>query len=350
MKTILVTGGAGFIGTNLCGRLLEDGHRVICLDDYSTGSKKNLESLISSPGFSCYVEDVRTSWEEGNGLLEHFPNGLDEIYNLACPASPPAYQRDPLKTLRTNVIGMDNMLALATKFGAKILQASTSEVYGDPLEHPQKETYWGNVNPDGIRACYDEGKRCAETLCFDYHRTMGTRVKVIRFFNTYGPYMDPKDGRVVTNFILQALQGEPLTMYGDGTQTRSFCYVDDLIEGMVRMMDTDDSITGPVNLGNPEEYTMNQLASLVLDLTGSSSPIIFKPLPQDDPVRRKPDITLAQSLLDWAPQTPLQAGLLKTTNYISRSDNWRFLRENSPENPSGSWIQGFGEKVIEINP
>lgn len=318
MKTILVTGGAGFLGANLCTRLVHEGHRVICLDDLSTGSLRNMQTLRTNPLFSWQSGDVRTQWQQSAERRAAFPQGLDEIYHLACPASPPAYQRDPLKTLRTNVLGTDNMLALATAFDAKFLQASTSEVYGDPLEHPQKESYWGNVHPHGIRACYDEGKRCAETLCFDYQRVYGTRIKLIRIFNTYGPFMDPQDGRVVSQFIMQALRREPLTVYGDGSQTRSFCYVDDLIEGMVRMMASEDALCGPVNLGNPEEFTMNQLASLVLELTASSSEIVYKALPQDDPLRRKPDIGLARSTLHWSPAVPLKSGLRSTIAYFRR--------------------------------
>ncbi len=306
MKRILVTGGAGFIGSHLCERLLDQGHEVLCADNGFTGSKRNISHLLSQGDFEFLRHDVT------------FPLyvEVDEIYNLACPASPIHYQRDPVQTTKTNVHGAINMLGLAKRVGAKILQASTSEVYGDPAVHPQVESYWGNVNPIGLRSCYDEGKRCAETLFFDYHRQHKLKIKVMRIFNTYGPRMHPNDGRVVSNFILQALQGRDITLYGDGSQTRSFCYVDDLVEGMIRLMESDDSITGPINMGNPEEFTIRELAERVTTLADSSSAIRFLPLPQDDPQRRKPDISLAQSLLKWTPLVPLAEGLEKTIAYF----------------------------------
>ena len=307
MKRILVTGGAGFIGSHLCERLLKDGNDVICLDNYFTGSKDNIRHLISNDHF----ELVR------HYITQPYTAEVDEIYNLACPASPIHYQHDPVKTIQTCVIGSMNMLGLAKRVGAKILQASTSEVYGDPNIHPQVESYWGNVNPIGIRSCYDEGKRCAETLFMDYHRQNNLRIKIIRIFNTYGPRMSMNDGRVVSNFIVQALRGEDITIYGDGKQTRSFQYVDDLVEGMVRMMETRDEFLGPVNIGNPGEFTMLELAEKLIELTGSSSGIIFKPLPQDDPRQRKPDITIAHRELDgWQPSIKLDEGLQKTINYF----------------------------------
>ena len=306
MKRILVTGGAGFIGSHLCERLLKDGNDVICLDNYFTGSKDNIRHLISNDHFELVRHDI----------TQPYTAEVDEIYNLACPASPIHYQHDPVKTIQTCVIGSMNMLGLAKRVGAKILQASTSEVYGDPNIHPQVESYWGNVNPIGIRSCYDEGKRCAETLFMDYHRQNNLRIKIIRIFNTYGPRMSMNDGRVVSNFIVQALRGEDITIYGDGKQTRSFQYVDDLVEGMVRMMDTRDEFLGPVNIGNPGEFTMLELAEKVIELTNSSSKIIFKPLPQDDPRQRKPDITKARELLNWQPTTPLREGLVKTIEYF----------------------------------
>lgn len=307
MKRILVTGGAGFIGSHLCERLLEDGNDVICLDNYFTGSKDNIRHLISNDHFELVRHDI----------TQPYTAEVDEIYNLACPASPIHYQHDPVKTIQTCVIGSMNMLGLAKRVGAKILQASTSEVYGDPNIHPQVESYWGNVNPIGIRSCYDEGKRCAETLFMDYHRQNNLRIKIIRIFNTYGPRMSMNDGRVVSNFIVQALRGEDITIYGDGKQTRSFQYVDDLVEGMVRMMETRDDFLGPVNIGNPGEFTMLELAEKVIELTGSSSKIIFKPLPQDDPRQRKPDITIANKELGgWQPSIKLNEGLLKTINYF----------------------------------
>lgn len=309
MKRILVTGGAGFIGSHLCERLLKDGNDVICLDNYFTGSKDNIRHLISNDHFELVRHDI----------TQPYTAEVDEIYNLACPASPIHYQHDPVKTIQTCVIGSMNMLGLAKRTGAKILQASTSEVYGDPNIHPQVESYWGNVNPIGIRSCYDEGKRCAETLFMDYHRQNGLRIKIIRIFNTYGPRMSMNDGRVVSNFIVQALKGEDITIYGDGRQTRSFQYVDDLVEGMVRMMDTRDSFLGPVNIGNPGEFTMLELAQKVIELTGSKSKIVFKPLPQDDPRQRKPDITIAnRELQGWQPNIKLDEGLQKTINYFEK--------------------------------
>lgn len=307
MKRILVTGGAGFIGSNLCERLVKEGNDVICLDNFFTGSKNNLANLIGKRNFDLVRHNVTRRYE-----IE-----VDEIYNLACPASPPAYQHTPVKTTTTSVLGAVNMLDLAKTVNAKILQASTSEVYGDPVEHPQAEAYWGNVNPIGIRSCYDEGKRCAETLFMDYYRQFGVKVKIIRIFNTYGPHMSPSDGRVVSNFIMQALKGDDITIYGDGTQTRSFQYVDDLLEGMIRMMKTPDLFTGPVNLGNPEEYTMNELAEMVLRLTGSNSKVVYMPLPGDDPKQRKPDISLAHDKLGgWQPKVSLEEGLTKTIEYF----------------------------------
>ncbi|PNX50668.1 MAG: NAD-dependent dehydratase [Thermoplasmata archaeon M9B2D] len=305
-KRILVTGGAGFLGSHLCERLLKEGNEVICVDNFFTGDKKNIEHLMSDPYFEVIRHDVT------------FPLYIevDEIYNLACPASPPHYQFDPVQTTKTSVIGAINMLGLAKRCKAKILQASTSEVYGDPEVHPQPESYKGSVSTTGIRACYDEGKRCAETLFFDYYRQHNVDIKVMRIFNTYGPNMNPYDGRVVSNFIVQALKGEDITMYGDGTQTRSFCYVDDLIEGMIRLMNSRDGFTGPVNIGNPGEFTMLELAEKIIELTGSKSKITFQPLPQDDPLQRQPDITLAKKELGWEPTIKLEAGLAKTIEYF----------------------------------
>jgi len=305
-KNILVTGGGGFLGSHLCERLLNDGHNVICADNFFTGCKRNIEPLLDNHRFEVLRHDVT------------FPLyvEVDEIYNLACPASPIHYQRDPVQTVKTCVHGAINMLGLAKRIGAKILQASTSEVYGDPQIHPQIEEYWGNVNPIGERACYDEGKRAAETLFMSYYRQCRLRIKIVRIFNTYGPNMHPNDGRVVSNFILQALRNEPITIYGDGTQTRSFCYCKDLIDAMVRMMNTNDTVTGPVNIGNPGEFTMLQLAELVKRLTGSRSEIVFKPLPSDDPRQRRPDISKAKDLLDWTPSTPLEEGLKLTISYF----------------------------------
>ena len=306
MKQILVTGGAGFIGSHLCERLLKDGNNVICMDNYFTGLKQNIVHLLDNPYFELVRHDVT------------FPYyvDVDEIYNLACPASPIHYQFDPVSTTKTSVIGAINMLGLAKRTKARILQASTSEVYGDPIVHPQEESYWGNVNPIGLRSCYDEGKRCAETLFMDYHRQNKVDVKIIRIFNTYGPRMRPDDGRVVSNFIMQALKGEDITIYGDGKQTRSFQYVDDLVEGMIRMM-ASENFTGPVNLGNPREFTMLELAELVLKMTNSKSKIIFTPLPSDDPKQRKPDITLAKEKLNgWEPKIRLEEGLIDTIKYF----------------------------------
>ena len=306
-KRILVTGGAGFIGSHLCERLLNEGHEVICLDNYFTGSRDNIFHLLDNPRFELVRHDVTTPYYAE----------VDEIYNLACPASPPHYQYNPIKTMKTSVYGAMNLLGLAKRTKAKILQASTSEVYGDPAIHPQVESYWGNVNPIGIRSCYDEGKRAAETLFMDYHRQNGVRIKIVRIFNTYGPRMNPYDGRVVSNFIVQALKGEDITIYGTGNQTRSFQYVDDLVEAMVRMMATDDNFTGPVNTGNPGEFTMLELAEKVLELTNSKSKIIFQPLPSDDPQQRKPDIALANEKLEgWEPKIKLQKGLKKTIEYF----------------------------------
>ena len=306
-KRILVTGGAGFLGSHLCDRLVARGDDVLCVDNFYTGSKQNVAHLFGKSNFELMRHDVT------------FPLyvEVDEIYNLACPASPVHYQHDPVQTTKTSVHGAINMLGLAKRCKAKILQASTSEVYGDPEIHPQPEEYWGRVNPIGIRSCYDEGKRCAETLFFDYWRQHSLRIKVVRIFNTYGPRMHPDDGRVVSNFIMQALRGEDITLYGDGQQTRSFCYVDDLIDAMMRMMDTPDDFTGPVNIGNPGEFSMKELAEQVLALTGSKSKIIHLPMPSDDPKQRKPDLTLAKKMLDWHPTIPLKDGLEKTIAYFA---------------------------------
>jgi len=306
MKKILVTGGAGFLGSHLCEKLLEQGNEVICLDNYFTGSKKNVIHLLDNPYFEIIRHDV----------ISPFFVEVDEIYNLACPASPIHYQYNPIKTIKTSVMGSINMLGLAKRIKARILQASTSEVYGDPIIHPQIEEYWGNVNPIGIRSCYDEGKRCAETLFFDYHRQNNVDVKVVRIFNTYGPRMHPHDGRVVSNFIVQALKGENITIFGDGTQTRSFCYCDDLIRGLIAMMGTSSDIIGPINIGNPNEFTMMELASLVIKLTGTKSKIIYEPLPSDDPMQRQPNIEKAKKLLNWEPKIQLEEGLLKTIAYF----------------------------------
>jgi UDP-glucuronate decarboxylase len=305
-KRTLVTGGAGFLGSHLIDRLLDQGHEVLCVDNLFTGTKQNIEHLLTHHHFEFIRHDVT------------FPLYLevDEIYNLACPASPVHYQYDPVQTTKTSVHGAINMLGLAKRLRCRILQASTSEVYGDPAVHPQTEDYWGNVNPIGPRSCYDEGKRCAETLFFDYYRQYGLEIKVARIFNTYGPRMHPSDGRVVSNFIVQALKGEPITIYGDGSQTRSFCYVDDLIDGLIRLMESPADFTGPVNLGNPDEFTMWELAELVLAETGSSSPIVKRPLPQDDPRQRKPDIALAREKLAWSPKVPLRQGLKSTVAYF----------------------------------
>ena len=309
-KRILVTGGAGFIGSHLCERLLREGSEVICLDNFFTGHKRNIRHLLDHPRFELVDRDVTLPYD----------THVDEIYNLACPASPIFYQIDPIKTTETSVLGMINMLNLARRHGACIMQASTSEVYGDPIVHPQREDYWGHVNPLGPRSCYDEGKRVAESLCMSYRQQHGVRIKIIRIFNTYGPNMYVNDGRVVSNFIVQALGNEQITIYGDGTQTRSFQYIDDLIEGMVRMMATDDGFTGPVNLGNPNEFTMLELARRVIELTGSSSEIIHKPLPADDPRQRRPNITLAHERLGgWTPRIQLKDGLVKTIEYFRQA-------------------------------
>ena len=306
-KRILVTGGAGFLGSHLCDRLVDQGHDVLCLDNFFTGTKSNVIHLLGRKNFELIRHD----------LVHPIFLEVDEIYNLACPASPVHYQYNPVKTVKTNVVGAINMLGLAKRVKAKILQASTSEVYGDPAVHPQTEDYWGNVNTIGLRSCYDEGKRCAETLFFDYHRQNKVNIRVVRIFNTYGPRMHPNDGRVVSNFIVQALQNREITIYGDGTQTRSFCFVDDLVEGLLRMMNGDDRFTGPVNLGNPGEFTMVALAEKIVEITGSRSSILFQPLPPDDPRQRKPDISLARKHLDWEPETDLEAGLKKTISYFS---------------------------------
>ena len=307
MKRILVTGGAGFVGSHLCERLLKEGNEVICLDNYFTGSKENIVHLLDNPYFELVRHDV----------TEPYMSEVDEIYNLACPASPVHYQYNPIKTIKTSLMGAINMLGLAKRVNAKILQASTSEVYGDPEVHPQPESYWGNVNPIGIRSCYDEGKRCAETLFMDYHNQNNVAIKIIRIFNTYGPNMNPEDGRVVSNFIVQALKGEDITIFGEGTQTRSFQYVDDLVEGMVRMMNSRDEFLGPVNIGNPVEFTMIELANQIIKLTNSSSNLIHLALPQDDPMQRKPVIELAfKELNGWQPNIPLEEGLVTTIAYF----------------------------------
>jgi UDP-glucuronate decarboxylase len=305
-KRILVTGGAGFLGSHLCERLVEQGHEVLCVDNYFTGRRANVARLLDAPGFELMRHDVT------------FPLyvEVDEIYNLACPASPIHYQFDPVQTTKTSVHGAINMLGLAKRTRAKMFQASTSEIYGDPHQHPQTEDYWGNVNPIGPRSCYDEGKRCAETLCFDYHRQHRLRIKVVRIFNTYGPRMHPNDGRVVSNFIVQALKGEPITLYGDGSQTRSFCYVDDLIAGFLRMMDTPDDVTGPINLGNPGEFTIRELAEKIVAITGSRSKFEHRPLPENDPMQRQPDIARAKAMLGWEPTVALEQGLRKTIAYF----------------------------------
>jgi UDP-glucuronate decarboxylase len=307
-KRVLVTGGAGFLGSHICERLLKDGCDVLCADNFYSGTKDNVSHLLSNPHFELIRHDVT------------FPLyvEVDEIYNLACPASPIHYQRDPVQTTKTSVHGAINMLGLAKRTKAKILQASTSEVYGDPEVHPQNENYWGHVNPIGIRSCYDEGKRCAETLFFDYHRQHNLEIKVVRIFNTYGPRMHPNDGRVVSNFIVQALRGKNITIYGDGSQTRSFCYVDDLVEGFMRLMASPKGTTGPINIGNPTEFTIKQLAEIVLKMVGGKSKLVLNPLPQDDPKQRQPDITLAREILDWEPQVNLEQGLVKTINYFKQ--------------------------------
>lgn len=308
MKRILVTGGAGFLGSHLCERLLNEGNEVVCVDNYFTGNKQHIIHLMQNPNFELIRHDV----------IQPIYLEVDEIYNLACPASPIHYQYNPIKTVKTSVMGAINMLGLAKRINAKILQASTSEVYGDPNLHPQPEEYWGNVNPIGLRSCYDEGKRCAETLCFDYHRQNKVRIKVIRIFNTYGPNMHPKDGRVVSNFIMQALHNEDITIYGNGEQTRSFCYCDDLIEAMIRMMNTDDSVTGPINIGNPNEFTIKQLAEMVIELTGSKSKIVYLPAVADDPTQRQPTINKAKEILHWEPTVQLRDGLRKTIDYFKK--------------------------------
>ncbi|MCG6870395.1 MAG: SDR family oxidoreductase [Gammaproteobacteria bacterium] len=307
-KRILVTGGAGFLGTHLCERLLREGNDVLCVDNYFTGTRDNIIHLLDDPHFEPMRHDVT------------FPLYIevDEIYNLACPASPIHYRHDPVQTTKTSVHGAINMLGLAKRIRAKILQASTSEVYGDPEMHPQPEHYWGHVNPIGTRSCYDEGKRCAETLFFDYYRQHRLRIKVARIFNTYGPLMHPNDGRVVSNFIVQALKGEPITLYGDGSQTRSFCYVDDMIDGFVRLMDSVNETTGPINLGNPGEFSIRELAETIVEMTGSGSRLVFRELPADDPRQRRPDITAAREQLGWAPTTPLEEGLGKTITYFEQ--------------------------------
>ena len=309
MKRILVTGGAGFIGTHLCKRLLNEGNKVICLDDFSSGSKDNIIHLLDNPHFELVQHDVTNPF-----FIE-----VDEIYNLACPASPVKYQNDPIKTIKTSIMGAINMLDLAQRIGAKILQASTSEVYGDPNIHPQPETYWGNVNPIGSRACYDEGKRCAESLFVNYHKQNNVRIKIVRIFNTYGPNMLTNDGRVVSNFIVQALHNKPITIYGDGCQTRSFQYVDDLVDGLIRMMNTSDEVIGPINIGNPDEFTILELAKKVIELTDSNSWIEFRELPEDDPMQRKPDISKAIEMLGgWSPKINLKTGLLNTIDYFRK--------------------------------
>ena len=311
MKKILVTGGAGFLGSHLCRRLVEQGHHVLCVDNYFTGSIKNIRDLMSYPEFEVIRQDI---------CLPLYVE-VDEIYNLACPASPKYYQLDPIQTMKTSILGAYNMLGLAKRTGAKILQTSTSEIYGDPTVHPQPETYWGNVNPLGIRSCYDEGKRAAESLFMDYHRKHNVKIKIVRIFNTYGPKMAPDDGRVVSNFIVQALKGEDITVYGEGNQTRSFCYVEDLVEGIIRMMNSNDQIIGPINLGNPGEFTMLELANLIKSKVDTVSKIIYKPLPQDDPQQRKPDISKAKFFLNWQPTVTLNDGLDRTIEYFSNQIN-----------------------------
>ncbi|NOR41523.1 MAG: NAD-dependent epimerase/dehydratase family protein [Gammaproteobacteria bacterium] len=353
-KRILVTGGAGFLGSHLCRRLLEQGNEVISVDNYFTGSKENIVELTKDPYFEAIRHDVNIPL-----YLE-----VDEIYNLACPASPVHYQYDPIQTTKTSVLGAINMLGLAKRTKAKIFHASTSEVYGDPIVHPQKESYWGHVNPRGERACYDEGKRCAESLFFDYVRQHNVMIKVARIFNTYGPRMHPEDGRVVSNFIIQALTGEPITIYGDGSQTRSFCYVDDLIDGFLALMGSRDDLQGPVNLGNPVEFTILELANIVIDMTGSGSSIDFKPLPSDDPRQRQPDITLAKTELGWQPKIALKEGLTKTIEHfdkllrsserkasyirVVRRDRRRFSQDRRIAN-NGASTDGKGDRRSEIS-
>ena len=316
-KRVLVTGGSGFLGSHLCERLVAEGANVLCLDNFFTGTRQNVEHLLDHKNFELIRHDVTFPY-----YVE-----VDEIYNLACPASPIHYQRDPVQTTKTSVHGAINMLGLAKRVKAKILQASTSEVYGDPDVHPQTEDYWGNVNPIGPRSCYDEAKRCAETLFFDYLRQHKLRIKVARIFNTYGPRMHPNDGRVVSNFIVQALLGHDITVYGDGSQTRSFCYVDDLVEGLMRLMGTGDSVTGPINIGNPGEFSIRELATIVIEMTGSKSKIVHKPLPENDPRQRRPDISRAQEFLAWAPHTPLEEGLRRTIGYFEDLLRQRNVRE-----------------------
>lgn len=313
MKRILITGGAGFIGSHLCEKLLKEGNDIICLDNFFTGSKDNIRHLLSSDHFELVRHDITKEY-----IAE-----VDQIYNLACPASPPHYQYNAIKTIKTSVLGVTNMLGLAKRCKASILQASTSEVYGDPKVHPQREDYWGNVNPIGIRSCYDEGKRCAETLMMDYHRQNGVDTRIVRIFNTYGPNMDLNDGRVVSNFIVQALQNHDITIYGDGLQTRSFCYVSDLVDGIIKMMNNPQKFIGPVNLGNPSERTILDFAKLIIELTNSKSKIVYRPLPGDDPTQRKPDITLAKKELDWEPKVDIRDGLMKTIEYFDNK-----LKEN----------------------
>lgn len=329
-QRVLVTGGAGFLGSHLCDRLLAAGHECICVDNFSTGSKANVRHLLNDLRFDLIRHDV----------VHPLFAEVDEIYNLACPASPVHYQSDPIHTIKTSVVGTMNALGLAKRLNAKILHASTSEVYGDPLIHPQREDYWGHVNPHGHRACYDEGKRCAEALLFDYHRRHGIKVKVARIFNTYGPRMHPEDGRAVSNFVIQALKGEPITIYGDGSQTRSFCYSEDLVDGLIRLMGTNDEFTGPMNLGNPVEFTVLELAKKVIELTGSRSKLGFKPLPSDDPKRRRPDISLARERLGWAPKVSLDEGLLKTIEYFEDQ-----LRDRLPDQISLPIFQVDRRKV-----
>ncbi len=314
MKNILIAGGAGFIGSHLCSALVGRGHNVVALDNFFTGKKENIEPLFASGRFSLIEHDITVpfTFEAVNGAY------FNEIYNLACPASPAHYQPDPVRTLMVNILGMKNLLDLAKTHNARILQTSTSEIYGNPQVHPQPESYLGNVNTIGPRACYDEGKRASETLCFDYHRQYKTDIKIVRIFNTYGPFMRRDDGRVISNFICQALSGEPITIYGDGSQTRSFCYIDDMVDGIIRMMESREGVTGPVNLGNPDEFTIEQIAEKIIEKTGSQSATSFKPLPQDDPLQRQPDISLAKKLLDWEPKTSLDKGLDKAIAYFSK--------------------------------
>lgn len=308
MKRILVTGGAGFIGSHLCERLLNEGNHVICLDNFFTGSKDNLVKLLDNPSFKLVEHDITNEFYED----------VDQIYNLACPASPPHYQYNPIKTMKTSVLGIINMLGLAKRCKATILQASTSEVYGDPKVHPQTEEYWGNVNPIGVRSCYDEGKRCAETLMMDYNRQNNVDIRIVRIFNTYGPKMDPNDGRVVSNFIVQALKGEDITIYGEGLQTRSFCYVEDLVDGLIKMMNNPQKFIGPVNLGNPSERTILDFAKMIIEMTDSKSKIIYQALPSDDPMQRKPDLTVAKRELNWQPTTDIKVGIAKTIEYFEK--------------------------------